>query len=129
LLFVPPLWRPGPRALEAIKICLEHGGDVNAVNARGETALHGAAQRGADQIVKFLVDHGAKLDVKTAQGKTPLDTAYGLDRGESAAAGFFPPRPSTVALLKSMGAACGLCTLGGLKNSTQEAIKSDVAEK
>ena len=33
-------------ALEAVKLCLELGHDVNAVNTSGDTALHGAAYRG-----------------------------------------------------------------------------------
>ena len=33
-------------ALEAVKLCLELGDDVNTVSADGENALHGAAYRG-----------------------------------------------------------------------------------
>src|SRR5205085_2366596 len=54
-------------ALEALKLCLDLGMDLNEANSKGETPLHGAALRGADTIVQFLVDHGAKLDAKTHQ--------------------------------------------------------------
>ena len=39
--------------------------DVNAVNSMGLTALHGAANRGSDDIIQFLVDKGAKLMSRT----------------------------------------------------------------
>jgi uncharacterized protein len=65
-------------AIASIKLCLDAGADVNAVNNQGDTALHGAAQKGYDQVVQFLVDHGAKLDIKDKRGRTPLDAANGL---------------------------------------------------
>src|SRR5262249_46168784 len=52
-------------ALDAVKILVDAGLDVHTVNSRGETALHGAADRGADSIVQFLVERGAELNVKT----------------------------------------------------------------
>jgi ankyrin repeat protein len=65
-------------ALEAIKICIEQGVDVNAANDKGETALHGAATSGRDQVVAYLVEKGAKLDAKDKDGRTPLDVAMGV---------------------------------------------------
>ncbi len=65
-------------ALEAAKICYEHGNDVNAVDANGDTALHGAAHRGANELVRFLVGKGAKLDVVNTLGWTPLTIANGV---------------------------------------------------
>ena len=32
---------------------------ANAANDRGDTPMHAAAERGADEIVQFLADHGA----------------------------------------------------------------------
>ena len=52
--------------------------DVNAVNSMGLTAVHGAANRGSDDIIRFLVDKGAKLDVKDKEGRTPLTWAEGV---------------------------------------------------
>ena len=52
-------------ALEAVKICLDLGLDVNTANLDGFTALHGAAVRGANSIVQLLYEKGAKLDAKT----------------------------------------------------------------
>jgi ankyrin repeat protein len=42
------------------------------------TALHGAAMRGANEIIQILVDHGAKLDAKNVLGWTPLMCAEGV---------------------------------------------------
>src|SRR5580698_7872224 len=67
-----------PEAIASIQLCLGAGADVNAADNQGETALHGAAQKGWDQVVQFLVDHGAKLDIKDKRGRTPLDAAMGL---------------------------------------------------
>jgi len=86
-------------ALAAVKIFVEAGLDLTPVNARGETALHGAAERGADTVVSFLVEHGAALNVTTKQGFSPLDIAMG-----KASLGALPiPKPTTVSLLRKLG--------------------------
>ena len=36
------------------------------------TAMHGAAVRGVNTVVKYMVGHGARLDAKTTLGWTPL---------------------------------------------------------
>ena len=87
------------QAVEAVKLCLAQGMDINQANGKGETPLHGAANRGSDLLVKFLVDHGAKLDTKSKAGFTPLDIAMGKD-----SFGALPvPHDSTVALIKQLG--------------------------
>jgi hypothetical protein len=43
-----------------------------------QTALHGAAQRGFTEFVKFLADHGADVQMKDANGRTALDLAKGI---------------------------------------------------
>jgi hypothetical protein len=68
-------------APEALKLCLEWGGDVNAVNDEGYTALHGASFRGANEVVKFLVDHDARMDVKNKEGRMPVNMAGGMHIG------------------------------------------------
>jgi uncharacterized protein len=89
-----------PDALEAVRIFVNAGLDVHTVNSRGETALHGAADRGADSVVQFLAEHGAELNVKTKQGFTPLDVAM----GKSSLIQLPVPKPTTVALLQKLGA-------------------------
>jgi ankyrin repeat protein len=86
-------------ALEAVQVALDQHPDINESNNNGETALHGAALRGADTIVQFLVEHGAKLDVKTKRQFTPLDVAMG-----KSIVGQLPvPHESTVALIRKLG--------------------------
>ena len=64
--------------LEAVRMCVEAGTDVNAVNDRRETALHGAAFRGVNAVVDYLVEQGAALDVRTVEGWTSLALVNGL---------------------------------------------------
>lgn len=68
-------------APEAIQICLEHGADVNAVNAEGNTALHGASFRGAANVVELLVAKGARMDAKNKDGRMPINMAEGMHIG------------------------------------------------
>ena len=65
------------KALEAVKLAVELGSDVNATNDLGKTALHGAAFTGANAIIQFLVEKGAKLDTKNIFGETALIIALG----------------------------------------------------
>jgi ankyrin repeat protein len=84
--------------LEAAKLCLEKGNDVNAVNGQGFSAIHGATNRGFDAMVKLLAERGAKLDVKDKQGRTPMTFAEGVFLAVQ------PPvrKPSTIALLEKL---------------------------
>lgn len=59
-------------SLEAVKLALELGADVNASNDEGDTALHGTARIKSDAIVRLLVEHGARVNVQNKQGQTPL---------------------------------------------------------
>ena len=43
----------------------------------GRTALHGAAQKGWNEMVRFLVENGAKLQTVDATGRTSRDMAMG----------------------------------------------------
>jgi uncharacterized protein len=90
--------RSNEEYLEAAKLCLEKGNDVNAVNKQGFTAMHGATNKGFDAMVKLLVAAGGKLDVKDSQGRTPLDFAGGIFLAVQ------PPvaKPSTIALVKEL---------------------------
>jgi ankyrin repeat protein len=71
---------------------LELDRDVNATNAAGQTAVHGAASVSADAIIRFLFEHGARVDVKDKGGRTPFDLTQSTLR----------PRPETAALLKTL---------------------------
>ena len=64
--------------LEAVRLCLDNGADVNAQNSMGFAAAHGAANRGLDDILRLLADHGANLAIKDKEGRTPETFAEGV---------------------------------------------------
>ena len=66
------------KALEAVKLAVELGADVNAADERGRTAMHAAAFTGADSVIQFLADKGANVDVKDKSGQTPWSMAAGI---------------------------------------------------
>jgi ankyrin repeat protein len=88
--------------VEAVKVLLDRHVDINAANDAGQTALHFAALS-MDSVVELLVMNGARLDAKDKQGRTPLDMALGKG-GPARAGAAAAPRPSTVALLRRLGA-------------------------
>jgi ankyrin repeat protein len=112
--------------LEAVKLCLELGIDVNAVDSDGRTALHGAAHKGRNDVVELLVKQGAKLDARdfgsrdtvagdqVGRGWLPVDYAEGLVRVgvQSAIA-----HPETAALLKKLMVDRGLAVPPPLTSS------------
>jgi ankyrin repeat protein len=88
-------------AFEAVKLAYELGSrDVNWVDGNGNTAMHGAALRGANPIVQFLFDKGAKLDVVNKIGWTPLTIAEGVFYPD-----VFKTEKQTEDLLLKLGAA------------------------
>ncbi len=58
------------QALEVYDVLRAAGADANARTHFNETALHSAALRGWNQIVKKLIADGAELDVKDGNGLT-----------------------------------------------------------
>jgi ankyrin repeat protein len=86
-------------AFECVKIALEHGGEINHVDDIGRTAMHGAALRGANNIVQYLFDRGAKLDFVDKKGWTPLIIAEGIFYPD-----VFKTEVQTAALLRKLGA-------------------------
>lgn len=86
-------------ALEATQLAVELGGDVNAVDDNGETAMHGATYKSAPKIVEWLAAHGARDSVwnhRNKYGWTPLLIAKGFRHGN------FKPSPETVDALKKI---------------------------
>jgi len=59
-------WQPGVRVL------LAQGADLNALNERGQMALHEAARAGKAGMVRELVYHGAALEGLNKWYRTPL---------------------------------------------------------
>jgi uncharacterized protein len=109
-------------ALEAVKMLVDMGFDVNAVSHDcAWTALHGAAYIGANDIIEYLFQKGARLDQKDEMGQTPLTIAVGdpnwlsddHDRKQ---------HPSTAALIRKLGGdpladASGTSSVGGVSVS------------
>jgi ankyrin repeat protein len=77
---------PGSEAevLEAVRVALELGNDINAVDNNGNTAMHGAAYKQVTSVVPFLAEQGADISIwnrTNKQGWTPLRIAAGVFRG------------------------------------------------
>ena len=71
-------------ALEATQLMLELGLDVNAVNDKNETAMHGAAYGSFPAVVDLLANNGADPQIwkrKNERGWTPLFIAEGYRFG------------------------------------------------
>lgn len=80
--------------MEAARVAIDAGNDVNATDAAGNTALHTAASRRLSTVVQLLADSGANLNTQNEEGQTPLAMAVGRGRTEN----------STAALLRRLGA-------------------------
>jgi ankyrin repeat protein len=92
-------WTEGPeQLLEAVKLCYELGMPVNQANSMGITALHGAANRGSDAIIRFLVDKGADLTAQDKQHRSALDWAKGVFLATHPA----EPKPKSIALITEL---------------------------
>jgi ankyrin repeat protein len=103
--------------LAAVRMLLDLGLDPNAQADTGRVALHGAAHKGATEVVQLLVDRGARMDIRD-YGNTdnrggrlathtwlPVDYADGLVRVgvQSAIA-----HPETGLLLRTLMTQAGL---------------------
>lgn len=53
----------------------QHGGDVNATDHTGQTALHWSAVRGAVQVAELLLQEGARVDATDMYGYQVLTTS------------------------------------------------------
>jgi len=107
--------RPEANYVEAVKLCLERGADVNATNSLKLAAIHGAANRGWTSIIQILADHGATLDQPDVGGRTPMVFAEGIFLAIRPPV----PKPDAIALLKKLMAA---------RPSTSAALAPSVVE-
>jgi ankyrin repeat protein len=71
--------------------------DVNALDAKGYSAVHYAAFRGDNEMINYLVSKGADPKVVAKDGMTTVDYANGPVQR-------LQPFPDTIKLLESMGA-------------------------
>jgi ankyrin repeat protein len=100
------------RTVEAVKLLLALGIDPNFQADTGRVALHGAAHKGATEVVRVLVEGGARMDIRDFgntdnRGSTelaahtwlPIDYADGLVRvGVQSAI----PHPETAQVLREL---------------------------
>ena len=89
---VPDGWMP------AAKYFIEElGVDINMRDAEGFTALHHAAARGDNEMIKYLVSKGADVMAVNRAGQTTVDMANSPEQRTQ-------PFPETIKLLEGMGA-------------------------
>jgi ankyrin repeat protein len=92
------------RSIAALDLLLAAGTEVNASDAAsGQTALHGAAAWGWNDVVAFLVDRGADINARDDRGLTPLDAAM----GRTGRRGPGEVRAETAALIEGLGGISG----------------------
>jgi ankyrin repeat protein len=96
-------------ALATVKLALELGGEINAVNDSGNAALHGAAHTKANSIIRFLAENGADLNLRNKRGQTPLTIADTVRAGSATVVQKTP----TGDLLRSLGAESATAGLTG----------------
>jgi ankyrin repeat protein len=96
-------------AFVATTLLLDRGADINAVNDKGDTAMHGAASAGFPTVVQLLADRGADIQVwnqKNDRGSTPLFIAEGYREGATRRS------PPTIEVLERLMATAGVPTDG-----------------
>jgi uncharacterized protein len=98
-----------PEIFEAVKLAFELGGDVNAVDKNGETAMHGAAYKHVPSVARFLAEHGAKVELwnqPNKRGWSALRITQGIPVGMNIA-GHAPTRAVLLELLEKAGQSAG----------------------
>jgi ankyrin repeat protein len=81
------------------------GADINAVDKRGQTAMHGAAFKSLPKVAKLLAARGADIEIwnrKNDRGWTPLLIAQGFRQGN------FKPHAETIAAISEVMLAKGV---------------------
>jgi len=118
--------------LEVVKLLLGKGARVNDANEDGITALHGAAYKGANSVVRLLVDRGADLAAKdkgqdygfgvSSVRMTPLNWAEGVPIGMSSAIYHGDTVALLVGLMKDRGIPIAYNSFQGRKQDSEPLI-------
>ena len=106
-------------AEKAVRVLLDAGADINAVNEADFTALHGAAFRGLNEVITYLVERGADIDARDFRGRTAYRMAEGAKQSFQ-----FQSWPETAALIAELGANTRL----GIPGTVQERLRDVPAE-
>jgi ankyrin repeat protein len=106
-------------AEQAVKVLLDAGAEINAVNEADFTALHGAAFRGLNEVVQYLVERGANINARDFKGRTPYRLAEGSKQSFQ-----FQSWPETAELFVKLGADTRL----GVPGTVQERARNLAAE-
>lgn len=103
--------------VEAMKVALDLGNNIDAVDKNGETAMHGAAYKNYGEAVKLLARRGANVEIwnkKNKAGWTPLAIALGYRFGN------FKPSPPTIDALREVMKAAGASEAETIKKSKSD---------
>ncbi|MEE2638642.1 MAG: ankyrin repeat domain-containing protein [Acidobacteriota bacterium] len=98
----------------SVRVLLEAGAELDAVNEADFTALHGAAFRGLNEVVEYLVQQGADIDARDFRGRTAYRMAEGSKQSFQ-----FQSWPETAELLAYLGANTRL----GIPGTVQERLR------
>jgi ankyrin repeat protein len=71
----PLFWSAATGTLGVARLLVERGAVVNAQDAQGHTALHGAADGGHLEVVAFLLSAKADRTLRNRAGETAADLA------------------------------------------------------
>jgi ankyrin repeat protein len=83
--------------LPAVKYLVEDlHADANVRDGEGNTALHNAAARGDNDMIRYLISKGANVKAVNRKGQSVADMANGPFQRTQ-------PFPETIALLKKLG--------------------------
>jgi uncharacterized protein len=120
--FNPNINRGGrsPSAEAAVTVLLDAGTDIHAVNEGDFNALHGAAYRGLNEVIKILVDRGANINARDYRGRTAFRIAEGSKQSFQ-----FQAYSDTAAFIKTLGADTTL----GVPGTVQERMRDIPAAK
>ena len=61
--------------VETVRLLVDHGADVNALDCSHSTPLHLASLRGVLEVVQILIKHGADVNAQNETNSTPLHRA------------------------------------------------------
>lgn len=112
--------------LEAVKVLVDLGADLNAVDKNGETVMHGAAYKQLPAVAQFLYDKGAKLSVWNVKNKdkwTPLRIAEGVHR-----TGNLRASAATATVLKEIMTKEGVSTVVEPEEENAEAVREQLIQ-